>query len=39
VAIPSLMFYRYFRGRVEDRVMEMEQASDRLLSHLKRFLA
>lgn len=39
VAIPSLMFYRYFRGRVEDRVMEMEQASDRLLTHLKRFLA
>ncbi|MDC8783879.1 MotA/TolQ/ExbB proton channel family protein [Roseateles koreensis] len=39
VAIPSLMFYRYFRGRVEDLVMEMEQSSDRLLSHLKRFLA
>ena len=37
IAIPSLMFYRYFRGRVEDYVLELEQSSDRLLSQLRRF--
>lgn len=37
VAIPSLMFYRYFRGRVEEYVLELEQSSDRLMSHLRRF--
>ncbi|MCV2348885.1 MotA/TolQ/ExbB proton channel family protein [Paucibacter sp. Y2R2-4] len=37
VAIPSLMFYRYFRGRVEEYVLELEQSSDRMLSHLQRF--
>jgi biopolymer transport protein ExbB len=37
VAIPALMFYRYFRGRVEEYVLELEQSSDRLLGHLKRF--
>jgi biopolymer transport protein ExbB len=25
VAIPSLMFYRYFRGRIDELVVEMEQ--------------
>ncbi len=39
VAIPSLMFYRYFRGRVEEYVLELEQSSDRMLSHLQRFTA
>jgi biopolymer transport protein ExbB len=34
VAIPALMFYRYFRGRVDAYVLDMEQASERLLSHL-----
>lgn len=34
VAIPSLMFYRYFRGRIESYVVDMEQASERLLQHL-----
>lgn len=34
VAIPSLMFYRYFRGRIEAYVIDMEQASERLLTHL-----
>jgi biopolymer transport protein ExbB len=34
VAIPSLMFYRYFRGRIEAYVVDMEQASERLLTHL-----
>jgi len=37
IAIPSLMFYRYFRGQVEAYVLEMEQASDRLLTHMQRF--
>jgi biopolymer transport protein ExbB len=39
VAIPALMFYRYFRGRVEEYVLELEQSSDRMLSHLQRFTA
>jgi biopolymer transport protein ExbB len=34
IAIPALMFYRYFRGRVEAYVVDMEQASERLLNHL-----
>jgi len=37
VAIPALMFYRYFRGRVEEYVLELEQSSDRLLGQLQRF--
>ena len=37
VAIPALMFYRYFRGRVEEYILELEQSSDRLLGHLKRY--
>jgi biopolymer transport protein ExbB len=37
VAIPALMFYRYFRGRVEEYVLELEQSSDRMMSHLQRF--
>ena len=37
VAIPALMFYRYFRGRVEEYVLELEQSSERMLSHLQRF--
>lgn len=37
IAIPALMFYRYFRGRVEEYVLELEQSSDRLLGHLKRY--
>ncbi|MCZ8074067.1 MAG: MotA/TolQ/ExbB proton channel family protein, partial [Paucibacter sp.] len=39
VAIPSLMFYRYFRGRVEEYVLELEQSSERLLSQLQRYTA
>lgn len=34
VAIPSLMFFRYFRGRVEEYVVHMEQASLALLDSL-----
>ena len=37
VAIPALMFYRYFRGRVEAYTIEMEQAAHRLMPHLMRF--
>jgi biopolymer transport protein ExbB len=37
IAIPSLMFYRYFRGRVEEFTIEMEQAAHRLMPHLMRF--
>jgi len=37
VAIPSLMFYRYFRGRVDQFTIEMEQAAERLVPHLMRF--
>jgi biopolymer transport protein ExbB len=38
IAIPSLMFYRYFRGRVDAFTLEMEQAADRLVPHLMRFV-
>jgi len=37
VAIPALMFYRYFRGRVDEFSIEMEQAAERLVPHLMRF--
>ena len=37
VAIPSLMFYRYFRGRVDAFQLSMELASERLVPHLMRF--
>ncbi len=39
IAIPSLMFYRYFRGKVESYTIDMEQAADRLVPHLMRFSA
>ncbi len=38
IAIPALMFYRYFRGRVDGYTLDMEQASDRLVPHLMRFV-
>ena len=37
IAIPALMFYRYFRGLVDSYVLDMEQAADRLVPHLMRF--
>ena len=37
IAIPSLMFYRYFRGRIEEFQLAMEMAAERLLPHLMRF--
>jgi biopolymer transport protein ExbB len=37
IAIPALMFYRYFRGRVDDHLMSLELAAERLVPHLMRF--
>jgi biopolymer transport protein ExbB len=37
VAIPSLMFYRYFRGRIDEYTIDMEQAAERIVPHLMRF--
>ena len=37
VAIPALMFYRYFRGRVDEFQMELEIAAERMVPHLMRF--
>ena len=34
VAIPSLMFYRYFRGRVNDLLIEMEEEAVKLVEIL-----
>ena len=36
VAIPSLIAYRHFRGRVDGFALQMELAADRLASHLVR---
>ncbi len=37
VAIPTLMFYRYFRGRVDDYQVTLELAAERMVPHLMRF--
>ncbi len=37
VAIPSLMFYRYFRGRVDEFQLALEVAAERMVPHLMRF--
>jgi biopolymer transport protein ExbB len=37
VAIPALMFYRYFRGRVDEFQLELEIAAERLVPQLMRF--
>ena len=37
ISIPSLMLYRYFRGRVDEYTLEMELATDRMVPHLMRF--
>ena len=39
VAIPSLMFYRHFRGQVDAYTLDMEQACERMVPHLMRFAA
>ena len=38
IAIPSLMFYRYFRGRVDEFQLAMEMAAERMVPHLLRFV-
>ncbi len=38
IAVPALMFYRYFRGRVDEVVLTMELATERLVPQLMRFV-
>ena len=38
IAIPSLMLYRYFRGRVDEFQLAMELAAERMVPHLMRFV-
>ncbi len=38
VAVPSLIFYRYFRSRVDDYTVELEQSARRLATHLHSYL-
>ena len=37
IAIPSLMFYRFFRRRVDSYALDMEQAAERMVPRLVRF--
>ena len=37
IAIPSLMLYRYFRGRVDEYQLALELAAERMVPHLMRF--
>lgn len=37
IAIPSLMMYRYFRGRVDEYQLTMELAAERMVPQLMRF--
>ncbi len=39
IAIPALMFYRYFRGQVDTYALRMEQAAERFVPHLLRHTA
>ena len=39
IAIPALMFYRYFRGVVEHHTLALELAAERMVPHLMRFAA
>ena len=34
VAIPALIFWRYFRARVDDYLLAMEVATERFVRHL-----
>jgi len=36
IAIPALMFYRYFRGRVDEFTLVLEMAAERMVPHLLR---
>ncbi|WP_293663245.1 MotA/TolQ/ExbB proton channel family protein, partial [Rhodoferax sp. OV413] len=35
VAIPSLIFWRYFRGRVDAYLLTLELSAEQLVRHLK----
>ncbi|RYY59283.1 MAG: MotA/TolQ/ExbB proton channel family protein, partial [Comamonadaceae bacterium] len=35
-AIPALIFWRYFRGRVDEYLLKMELASEQFARHLTR---
>ncbi len=37
IAIPALMLYRYFRGRVDSYQLTLELAAERMVPHLMRF--
>ncbi len=37
IAVPSLMFYRYVRGLVDEYALALEQAAERMVPHLLRF--
>ncbi|MBE7418576.1 MAG: MotA/TolQ/ExbB proton channel family protein [Ideonella sp.] len=37
IAIPSLMFYRYFRRVIDEYALNMEMAAERMVPHLMRF--
>ena len=39
IAIPALLFYRYFRSRVEEYILELEQTSERFVPYLMRHTA
>ncbi len=39
IAIPALVAHRHFRGRIEEYVLELEAAADRLLGQLRRYTA
>ena len=39
IAIPSLIFWRYFRGRVDEYLMTLELASEQLVRHLNQLRA
>ena len=38
IAIPSLMLYRYLRGRVDEYQLTLELAAERMVPHLMRFV-
>jgi biopolymer transport protein ExbB len=37
IAIPALMFYRYFRGKIDEFQLSLELAAERMVPHLMRF--
>ncbi len=37
IAIPALMLFRYFRGKVSEYTIDMEQATEQMVPHLMRF--